>query len=88
MVVRPRTPSRSSPPGRRISNNTMMPMLAKIPMKKNAVGHVHAIQVNMSNPPHREALGDVVSHKVDYDRTRNDGQNTSSGQQAKLKTGA
>ena len=57
-----------------------------ITMKKAAVGHVHAIQDKpMPLPPRlyaaeSKALGDVVAHEIDDDRSGHDGERPGSGQ--------
>ena len=47
VVVRPRIPLRSAPPGLRISITTNTAIALKIPTNTSAVGQVHAIQLSI-----------------------------------------
>src|SRR5690348_4257107 len=62
--------------GGQISHTVMPTSSTAMPMKKIATGLVHAIHANAltSNPPHREALRDVVTHEPDHERARYQGQ--------------
>mmetsp|Transcript_23115 Transcript_23115/g.39433 ORF Transcript_23115/g.39433 Transcript_23115/m.39433 type:complete len:227 (+) Transcript_23115:1673-2353(+) len=84
VVVRPSTPLRSAPPGCLISSTISRPIVENRQMKIAAVGQVHAIQLSISNSPHREALRDVVADKIDHDGAGDDGERAGGGKQAQF----
>src|SRR5450830_1675696 len=77
--------------------HTVMPTSIKpMQMKKMATSGVQAIQPNrlavlsvfsMSDPPHRETLGDVMAHEPDHQRAGHDGQDAGGRQHAPVHAG-